>query len=142
MIYAIPCNNTLISQHFSRCQQIAIVDSSTQQIEYLPIAPETSRCSVKKKWQHVIAGYKVDVVVVKNIGQNMLKRLFQSEVEVLAVKAKQDIRNINFAELMTVDRLDYGRVSPKKKACGSNTCTTYSLAPTQSGWHSIGRIRR
>ncbi|MDA0129209.1 hypothetical protein OH458_14170 [Vibrio sp. MarTm2] len=142
MIYAVPCNSTLISNHFSRCEQIAIIDSTTHQTQYLSIAPDTSCCSVKKKWQQVIAGYKVDVVVVRNIGQNMLKGLFQSHVKVLAAKARQDIRNIHFSELMTVESLDYGRVSPKKKACGNGNNATSSLALPQSGWHSIRRIKR
>jgi len=82
MIYAIPCTNNAVSNHFSRCQQIAIIDSITQQTQYLSISKDESCCSAKKKWQQVIAGYKVDVVVVRNIGQNMLKGLFQSKVKV------------------------------------------------------------
>ncbi|KIE21706.1 hypothetical protein SE23_05675 [Vibrio sinaloensis] len=142
MIYAVPCNSTLISNHFSRCEQIAIIDSITHQTQYLSIAPDTSCCSVKKKWLRVIDDYKVDVVVVRNIGQNMLKGLFQSQVTVLAAKVKLELRNIHFAELMPVESLDYGRVSPKKKTCGNSKNATLSLAPPQSGWHSIRRVRR
>ncbi|MEZ8099094.1 NifB/NifX family molybdenum-iron cluster-binding protein [Vibrio bivalvicida] len=141
MIYAIPCINNAVSNHFSRCQQIAIFDSITQQIQYLSISRNESCGSAKKKWQQVIAGYKVDIVVVRNIGQNMLKGLFQSKVKVLATKAKQDVYDINFAELIEVDSLDYGRVSPKKKACGHNNASP-SLAQPQPNWRSIRRIRR
>ena len=141
MIYAIPCINNAVSNHFSRCQQIAIIDSITQQTQYLSISKVESCCSAKKKWQQVIAGYKVDVVVVRNIGQNMLKGLFQSKVKVLATKAKQDVHDINFAELIAVESLDYGRISPKKKACGKNNAT-FALAPSQPNWRSIRRIRR
>ncbi|MCG9576992.1 hypothetical protein L1D14_12150 [Vibrio tubiashii] len=141
MIYAIPCINNAVSNHFSRCQQIAIIDSITRHTQYLSISKDESCCSAKKKWQQVIAGYKVDVVVVRNIGQNMLKGLFQSKVKVLATKAKQDVHDINFAELIAVESLDYGRISPKKKACGKNNATL-AFAPSQPNWRSIRRIRR
>lgn len=141
MIYAIPCINKTVSNHFSRCQQIVLIDSVTQQTQCLSMSQDASCCSTKKKWQQVITGYKVDVVVVRNIGQNMLKGLFNSNVKVLATKAKQDVHDINFAELIAVDSLEYARVSPKKKVCSKNDATL-TLAPSKPNWHSIRRIRR
>ncbi|MDC5839000.1 hypothetical protein OPW33_06605 [Vibrio europaeus] len=141
MIYAIPCINNAVSNHFSRCQQIVIFDSITQQMQYLSISQDESCCSAKKKWQQVITGYKVDIVVVRSIGKNMLKGLFQYKVKVLATKAKQDLHDINFAELIAVESLEYGRISPKRKACGKNNATL-TLAPSQPNWRSIRRIRR
>lgn len=142
MIYAIPCNDTTVSNHFSKCQQIAVFDDSSQRIEFIPTNQSDSRCGVKKLWQQVITGYKVDVVVVRNVGQNMLKSLFQSQVKVVAAPAKQEIESLCFDQLTQVESLDYAKESPNKKPCCGHKTSPHLLTPSQPNWHEIRRIKQ
>jgi len=141
MIYAVPCNNTIISNHFSRSQQIAIIDIGTHRIEFISTSQCGSHCNVKKQWLKLVADYKVDTVILRNVGKNMLRSLFQAQVKVLAAPAKLDIQSLNFAQLTEIESLDYAKESPNKKPCCSHQKPSHALTPSKPSWHTIKRIR-
>lgn len=141
MIYAIPCNAEQVSNHFSRCQQIAIIDDTHHQHSVISTSAYREGCGMKKLWQQTIRDYKVDAVVVRNIGQNMLSSLFQAKVKVVAAPAKQELATLNFAKLTPVESLEYAKASPNRKQCGGTRQVTHALMPNQSHWQVIRRIK-
>ncbi|MEZ9386553.1 NifB/NifX family molybdenum-iron cluster-binding protein [Vibrio lentus] len=120
MLYAVPCRDLHVGNHFARSPQIAIVDE--QQIKQLiPLVESDSPCNKKKQWMSVVKSYDVKAVVVRHIGKKMLAHLFNNDIRVFASTGKADIAALDLSHLQEVTDLDYGRES-RNSGCSNSTC--------------------
>ncbi|MEZ9516209.1 NifB/NifX family molybdenum-iron cluster-binding protein [Vibrio splendidus] len=118
MLYAVPCLNLHIGNHFARSPQIAIVDEQRQIKQIVPLVESDASCNKKKQWISVLRSYDVQAVVVRHIGKRMLAHLFSHDIRVLASAGKVEISALDFNNLQEVTDLDYGR--EPRNACHSN----------------------
>ena len=121
MLYAIPCRDLHVGNHFARSPQIAIVDEQQQIKHLIPLVESDSPCNKKKQWMSVVKSYDVKAVVVRNIGKKMLSHLFNHDVRVFASKTKAEVTTLDFSNLQEVTDLDYGRES-RNSGCSKRTC--------------------
>ncbi|MEO9496479.1 MAG: NifB/NifX family molybdenum-iron cluster-binding protein [Vibrio splendidus] len=128
MLYAVPCLNLHVGNHFARSPQIAIVDDQRQIKQMVPLVESDSTCNKKKQWISVLRSYDVQAVVVRHIGKRMLAHLFNNDIRVLATTRKMEIGALDFDNLQEVTDLDYGREprnvchskkGQSKKGCGN-----------------------
>ncbi|KII76454.1 NifB/NifX family molybdenum-iron cluster-binding protein [Vibrio renipiscarius] len=155
MIYAIPCLDNLVSNHFSRAPQIVIFDQAANTHKIITLTETPSHCGKKKQWMALMAEQRVDAVVVRSIGKKMLRALFDLNLLVLAAPPKAEINQLDYTALMPVTSLDYGK-DPKKstrgcgsqKACGGKTAKTAAgtksplMSSLQKGFTMITRIAK
>lgn len=152
MIYAIPCLDNLVSNHFSRAPQVAIFNQTTGTYQLITLEETASNCGKKKQWMALMAVQNVNAVVVRSIGRKMLSALFDLNLEVFAAPPKADIRQLDYAVLMPVTCLDYGKELKKttsccgsKKSCGSQSAASTPspiMSSLQKGFTLIKRIAK
>ncbi|CDT69976.1 Conserved hypothetical protein [Vibrio coralliirubri] len=121
MLYAVPCRDLHVGNHFARSPQIAIVDEQRQIKQIVPLIESDTSCNKKKQWIAVLRSYDVKSVVVRHIGKKMLAHLFNNDIRVLASTGKAEIGTLDFDNLREVTDLDYGR-EPRNSGCSSKTC--------------------
>ncbi|WP_052878233.1 NifB/NifX family molybdenum-iron cluster-binding protein [Vibrio coralliirubri] len=121
MLYAVPCRDLHVGNHFARSSQIAIVDEQRQIKQIVPLIDSDTSCNKKKQWISVLRSYDVKSVVVRHIGKKMLAHLFNNDIRVLASTGKAEIGTLDFDNLREVTDLDYGR-EPRNSGCSSKTC--------------------
>ncbi|MEZ8882631.1 NifB/NifX family molybdenum-iron cluster-binding protein [Vibrio sp. 10N.222.54.F6] len=121
MLYAVPCRDLHVGNHFARSPQIAIVDEQRQIKQIVPLIDSDTSCNKKKQWISVLRSYDVKSVVVRYIGKKMLAHLFNNDIRVLASTGKAEIGALDFDNLREVTDLDYGR-EPRNSGCGNKTC--------------------
>lgn len=148
MLYAVPCRDLHVGNHFARSPQIAIVDEQKQIKHLIPLVESDSPCNKKKQWISVVKSYDVKAVVVRHIGKKMLAHLFNNDIRVLASTGKAEIGTLNFSNLREVTDLDYGR-EPRKIGCNHRTCgekgdknETSILAPQLTRFSVIRGVRK
>ncbi len=122
MLYAVPCRDLHVGNHFARSPHIAIVDEQRQIKQLVPLMESDTSCHKKKQWLSVLRSYDVKAVVIRHIGKRMLAHLFNHDIRVLASTAKAEISTLDFDNLQEVTDLDYGReprnTGHTKKVCG------------------------
>ena len=127
MLYAVPCRDLHVGNHFARSPQIAIVDERQQIQQLIPLVETDSPCNKKKQWMSVVKSYDVKAVVVRHIGKKMLAHLFNHDIRVLASTGKAEIGALDFSNLQQVTDLDYGReprnVCHSKKGHSQRGCS-------------------
>ncbi|MBY7731304.1 hypothetical protein JHW46_13235 [Vibrio splendidus] len=121
MLYAVPCRDLYVGNHFSRSPQIAIVDERQQIKHLIPLVESDSPCNKKKQWISVLRSYDVKSVVVRHIGKKMLAHLFNNDIRVFASKGKAEVATLDFNNLQEVTGLGYGRES-RNSGCSHRTC--------------------
>ncbi|OQQ10290.1 hypothetical protein BK411_00700 [Vibrio splendidus] len=121
MLYAVPCRDLHVGNHFARSPQIAIVDEQRQIKQIVPLIESDTSCNKKKQWIAVLRSYDVKSVVVRHIGKKMLAHLFNNDIRVLASTGKAEIETLEFNNLQEVTDLDYGR-EPRNSACSNKMC--------------------
>ncbi|MDN3701567.1 NifB/NifX family molybdenum-iron cluster-binding protein [Vibrio artabrorum] len=121
MLYAVPCRDLHVGNHFARSPEIAIVDQQRQIKQIVPLVESDTSCNKKKQWISVLRSYDVEAVVVRHIGKKMLAHLFNNDIRVLASTGKAEIGTLDFDNLREVTDLDYGR-EPRNSGCGNKTC--------------------
>lgn len=94
MLYAVPCRDLHIGNHFARSPQIAIVDERQQIKHLIPLIESDSPCNKKKQWMSVVKSYDVQAVVVRHIGKKMLAHLFNNDIRVFASKEKAEVATL------------------------------------------------
>ncbi|MEZ8373521.1 NifB/NifX family molybdenum-iron cluster-binding protein [Vibrio cyclitrophicus] len=139
MLYAVPCLNLHVGNHFARSPQIAIVDDQRQIKQVVSLVESDSSCNKKKQWISVIHSYGVQAVVVRHIGKRMLAHLFKNDIKVLASTGKVEIEALDFDHLQEVTDLDYGR-EPRNHGCGKKE-RRRDGAIVMSRPHKLGAIR-
>ncbi|MCW8346832.1 NifB/NifX family molybdenum-iron cluster-binding protein [Vibrio sp. ZSDZ65] len=147
MLLAIPCRKSSLSNHFSKAPEIMLWDSQTNTKRILAL-PEASTdcgqkkyCGHKKYWSKVLQEHKVDAVVVRLIGTNMLSALFKLNMRVLSAPRgfdtdKFDIDRFDVNQLTPVTQIEFARPSAKKNKahCSgqSTTCSSTNGSSTNS----------
>ncbi|CAH6803136.1 Nitro_FeMo-Co domain-containing protein [Vibrio chagasii] len=121
MLYAVPCRDLHVGNHFARSPQIAIVDERQQIKHLIPLVESDSSCNKKKRWMSVVKSYDVQAVVVRHIGRKMLAHLFNNDIRVFSSKGKAEVATLDFSSLQEVTDIDYGRES-RNSGCSKNTC--------------------
>ncbi|ULN65458.1 hypothetical protein MID13_06560 [Vibrio gigantis] len=121
MLYAVPCRDLHVGNHFARSPQIAIVDEQKQIKHLIPLVDSDSPCNKKKQWTSVVKSYDVKAVVVRHIGKKMLAHLFNNDIRVFASKGKAEVATLDFNNLQEVTDLDYGRES-RNSGCSHRAC--------------------
>ncbi|NOI98613.1 hypothetical protein F0240_02045 [Vibrio kanaloae] len=121
MLYAVPCRDLHVGNHFARSPQIAIVDEQRHIKQIVPLIDSDTSCNKKKQWISVLRSYDVKSVVVRYIGKKMLAHLFNNDIRVLASRGKAEIGALDFDNLREVTDLDYGRES-RNSGCSNKTC--------------------
>lgn len=130
MIYAIPCLDNLVSNHFSRAPQIVIFNQATCTHQLFTLAETPSNCGKKKQWMALLEKQQVDAVVVRSIGKKMLHALFERDLHVFAAPPKADIGRLEYASLMPVTSLDYGKEPKKSSSCCGSKCADTAKSVT------------
>lgn len=148
MLYALPCRDLHVGNHFARSPQIAIVDEQKQIKHLIPLVESDSPCNKKKQWISVLRSYDVKSVVVRHIGKKMLAHLFNNDIRVFASKGKAEVATLDFNNLQEVTGLDYGRES-RNSGCSHRTCgekgdknETSILTPQSNRFSVIRGVRK
>jgi predicted Fe-Mo cluster-binding NifX family protein len=120
MLFAIPCRESSLFNHFAKAPQIMLWDSQANTKRILELPESSACCGHKKYWSKVLQDNKVDAVVVRLIGTNMLNTLFKLNVRVLSAPRGFDLENVDVSQLNPVTQIEFARPSTKKnKACCS-----------------------
>ena len=127
MLFAIPCRESSLSNHFAKAPQIMLWDSKTDTKRILDLPKSSACCSHKKFWNKVLQDNQVDAVVVRSIGTNMLSALFKLNVRVLSAPRGFDLDILDEKQLTPVTHIEFARPSAKKSREG---CSMHS--PTSS----------
>ncbi|WP_454441755.1 NifB/NifX family molybdenum-iron cluster-binding protein [Vibrio bathopelagicus] len=148
MLYAVPCRDLHVGNHFARSPQIAIVDERQQIKHLIPLVESDCPCNKKKQWMSVVKSYDVKAVVVRHIGKKMLTHLFNNDIRVFASKGKAEVASLDFNSLQEVTDLDYGRES-RSSGCSHRTCgekgdknETSILTPQSNRFSVIRGVRK
>lgn len=142
MLYAIPSCNGSLSQHFSKAPQITLWDSQTKIKQTIDLPESSACCGHKKGWQQVLQQYKVDAVVVRLIGTNMLNTLFKLNLSVLSAPRDFDLAELNIKQLAPVTQIAYARPSAKsKKSCCSGKSVAHSSKTIGSNKLAPGAVK-
>ncbi|MGF1762043.1 NifB/NifX family molybdenum-iron cluster-binding protein [Aliivibrio kagoshimensis] len=95
-------------------------DSETKIKRILELPEPSGCCAHKKYWSKALQDNKVDAVLVRLIGTNMLSTLFKLNVCVLSVPRGFDLENVDVSQLTPVTQIEFARPSAKKnKTCYS-----------------------
>lgn len=139
MLFAMPSRNFSLSQHFAKAPQIMLWDSQTDAKQIIEIPKSSACCGHKKYWNKVMQDHKVDAIIVRQIGTNMLSALFKLNIRVLSAPRQFDSEVIDIGKLTPVTRIEFARPSVKrnKSKCsghneGYSTSTDISQPSSQS----------
>lgn len=128
MLFAIPCRESSLSNHFAKAPQIMLWDNCTNTKRILELPKSSSCCGHKHFWRNVLHDNKVDAVVVRSIGSNMLRTLFKLNVRVLSAPRGFCVKSFDENQLTPVTQIGFARPSAKKgKVSCSNQNKTHSL---------------
>lgn len=145
MLIAMPSRNSSLSQHFAKAPQIMLWDSQANSTQILDLPKSSACCSHKKYWSQVLKNHKVDAVVIRSIGTNMLNTLFKLKVRVLSAPRGFDLNTFDVNQLTPVTQITFARPSAKKnKSCcsGHNVIPSLSgdMPPPTSQSHSVNKL--
>ncbi len=122
MKYAIPVCDGKLFNHYSKAPQFLVIDDTSRQSRYVDIEQQnnTGCCGHKRELNAVLRSHQVDAVIVKNIGESMLKSLFQQGIKVFTTVRGMDINSLDFSALVPVEDMSYGRPSLNKENKADN----------------------
>ncbi|MDN3683087.1 NifB/NifX family molybdenum-iron cluster-binding protein [Vibrio tapetis subsp. quintayensis] len=120
-MYAIPYQNDRIAGHFSKAAQILFIeDGHFQLIDNPAVASVT--CSGKKSLVALLKQQKVTKLVVRNIGQRMLAKLFEADIRVFHAPARMPVEQVLTCELNELTDISQAResINAKSGGCGKH----------------------
>ncbi len=126
MIYAMPYQRETLSNHFSKAPQCLIIDDVSKQRTLVDLPPQAQEGNKRKLWMALFKRYHVQAVIVRNIGENMLKFLLDNEINIYAAQRGFDIDNLNSAALQSVTELSFARPSHSEGKKCQQRCLTHS----------------
>lgn len=149
MIYAIPCQDDQLSNHFSKAPQFMLMQANSQQ-RHVVTVPETTtdstkRCGKKSARLDLLRQHNVQAVVVKNIGQAMLSTLFNKGFKVFAYPARCPLAELDLSQLSEVTDMSYARPSPNKSShqcCHEKSACSTSAATTKLNPRALGKLQK
>lgn len=122
MIYAVPCNHTTIAGHYSKAHQFLIVDDNKTQSFFIDNpAISVGGCQGKKQLVEQLIKHRVDTVVIRNIGERLLTKLFNHNISVYKANRHSELMSVHPSQLEIVTSLNAARpsINHKKKGCHS-----------------------
>lgn len=122
MIYAVPCNNATIAGHYSKANQFLIVDDNKTQSFFIDNpAVSVGGCQGKKQLVEQLIKHHVDTVVIRNIGERLLTKLFYRNISVYKANRNSELMSVHPSQLEIVTDLSAARpsINHKKKGCHS-----------------------
>lgn len=129
MLFAIPCRESSLSNHFAKAPQIMLWDNQTNAKRILELPKSSSCCGHKHFWCGVLQDNQVNAVVVRSIGSNMLSTLFKLNVRVLSAPRGFSLENFDENQLTPVTQIEFAQPSANKnKANCSSQSKTCSAA--------------
>ncbi|WP_417878658.1 NifB/NifX family molybdenum-iron cluster-binding protein [Vibrio sp.] len=127
MLFAIPCRETSLFNHFSMAPQIMLWNSQTNSKRIFELPKSSPCCGHKHLWRKVIEDNRVDAVVVRSIGSNMLSALFKLNVKVLSAPRGFCLDDFDDSRLTPVTEMAFARQSHRKnKANYSRESSTHA----------------
>ena len=148
MIYAIPCRDNQLSNHFSKAPAFLLIDSDNQQRQLIHI-PETldegeKHCGKKSVRLNLLQQHQVQAIVVKNIGQAMLSTLFKMGMKVFAYPQRCPLDALDLSQLQEVTDMSYARPSPNKTShscCHAKSACTSSVSATKLNPRTLDKLQ-
>jgi predicted Fe-Mo cluster-binding NifX family protein len=127
MLFAIPCRESSLSNHFAKAPQIMLWDNQTNAKRILELPKSSSCCGHKHFWLEVLQDNQVNAVVVRSIGSNMLSTLFKLNVRVLSAPRGFSLENFDENQLTPVTQIEFAQPSANKNKANcssqSKTCS-------------------
>jgi len=118
-MFAIPYNDERLAGHFSKAEQFLFVEGDKLQVIDNP-AIEGQGCSGKKSLMALFEQQNVDRVIVRNIGQKMLAKLFSAGIRVFQAPPRTPIEQVLTRELPEFTHVSQAR--PSKNAARAGGC--------------------
>lgn len=118
-MFAIPYNDARVAGHFSKAEQFLFVDGDTHELVDNP-AVQGEGCSGKKSLLALFKQQNVDKVIVRNIGQKMLAKLFSAGIRVFQAPPRVPLDRVLTSELAEFTHVSQAR--PSKNAARSGGC--------------------
>ncbi|AMG28886.1 hypothetical protein AL542_00065 [Grimontia hollisae] len=140
MLFAIPCCESSLSNHFAKAPQIMLWDNQTNTKRILERPQSSSCCGHKHFWRKVLQDNQVDAVVVRSIGSNMLSTLFKLNVRVLSAPRGFSVESFDENHLTPVTKIEFARPSAKKNkaSCSSQSATHTSAIGLREAFNGGG----
>ncbi len=109
MLFAIPCHESSLSNHFAKAPQIMLWDNQTKAKRILELPKSSSCCGRKHFWREVLQDNQVNAVVVRSIGSNMLSTLLKLNVRVLSAPRGFSLESSDENLLTPVTQIEFAR---------------------------------
>ncbi|MCS0350074.1 MULTISPECIES: NifB/NifX family molybdenum-iron cluster-binding protein [Vibrio] len=121
MIYAIPCDQNSPFNHFAKAPQLMIVDDTAATSQRIDVTKTEGSCGHKKQLLALLRENRVDAVIVRNIGQNMLAAILEKKIEVYYAPRGSQLTSLHPNHLLPVTDVSFGKPSANKskKRCAS-----------------------
>ncbi|MGC9421481.1 MULTISPECIES: NifB/NifX family molybdenum-iron cluster-binding protein [Vibrio] len=149
MIYAIPCRDNQLSNHFSKAPAFMLIDTENQQRQLVEMPTlldgGEKNCGKKSARLNLLQQHNVQAVVVKNIGQAMLSTLFSKGFKVFAYPPRCPIEALDFSQLQEITDINYARPSPNKAShscCHEKSTCTSSASSTKLNPRTLDKLQR
>lgn len=145
MLFAMPYRSSSLSLHFAKAPQIMLWESQTNTKRIINVPKSSTHCEHKKQWNKTLQDNKVDAVIVRQIGTNMLDTLFKQNVRVLSAPRDFDPEAFDVNQLTPVTQIDFARPSTKRnQSCCSKQDSAHvtSRSKSQSLSHQVASKQR
>ncbi len=120
MITAIPVENNRISNHFSRAVEFVFINEEGKPIKRQPnpiLSAEGCKSSAKRMLIEKIVQEKPDRIIVRDLGECMLRKLLVNELKVFKTSASALFENLN-ENLEPLTEASQGRISHHDQSDG------------------------
>ncbi|WP_432452737.1 MULTISPECIES: NifB/NifX family molybdenum-iron cluster-binding protein [unclassified Agarivorans] len=139
MIIAIPINDDRLAPHFTKADSILFVNEQGEQLSRHANPGLNTNCSGKKDLLILLQQQQANLVIVRNIGEQMLGKLLALSLNVLqSPTSNKTIEQLasNASQLIPLQNASQGRPSInhlKKQAEGGCGCTHDEPANSKQG---------
>lgn len=123
MIFAIPYQNERIAGHFSKAETFVFTDKIHSTIRSNP-ALNSGSCGGKKSLLTLLKEQHTSAVLVRNIGQKMLRKLLNADIRVFRTSGRLSLDTLQLSELTELTEPSQGRpCKNNKQSCCKKTAT-------------------
>ncbi|GLR06511.1 dinitrogenase iron-molybdenum cofactor domain protein [Vibrio hyugaensis] len=149
MIYAIPNDGERVANHFVKAPYIAIYSDTEGLLKNLAniAAMPQAGCKAKSQLIQSLQEYKVDAVLVRNIGERALGKLLSSGKQVFKLSTRSSLDDVMGVPRSPLTVATQGRPSTNhaKKGgcggCGSKKAPQLSLNPQSQSKNTLMTLR-
>ncbi|GGP42164.1 hypothetical protein GCM10009347_07360 [Shewanella algicola] len=124
MITAIPIKDDHIASHFSRADSMIIINEQAEVIARFANPALAAGCDGKKQLLNLIVAHGAERVIVRNIGQQLLSKMLNHQLNVFHVKngrtAIEELASDHLPQCEQFSEVTQGRPSMKHLAKQAN----------------------